>query len=152
MNEKFKSIIEQLPVLFSRLINSPLKPWSNLGTLPQKGIYVFYEDGKAIYVGRTNRMKDRIKEHGRPSSTHNSATFSFILAKKAWENKGIDIKMPRVSLEKDPSFIPLFMEAKERVTKMAVHVIEINDPILQTIFEVYASMELKTELNDFDTH
>jgi hypothetical protein len=35
---------------------------------------------------------------------------------------------------------------------MNVRVIEINDPIIQTIFEVYVSMELNTEYNDFDTH
>jgi len=35
---------------------------------------------------------------------------------------------------------------------MSVRVIESDHPIDQTIFEVYASMELKTPYNDFDTH
>jgi len=152
MDDQFKGIIGLIPPLFERLIRSSIRPWSDLGRVPQKGIYVFLENGHPIYVGRTNRMKDRIKEHGRPSSTHNSAPFAFNLAKKVAVEKGIDLNKSRVELERDPTFAKLFSEAKERVSKMAVRVIEIEDPVVQTIFEVYASMELKTEFNDFDTH
>ena len=50
-------------------------------------------------------------------------------------------------------FSKLYLTAKARVAKMPVRVIEINDPIVQTIFEVYAVMHLDTtEYNDFDTH
>jgi hypothetical protein len=152
MNDEFKRIIDQLPIMFERLVTSSIKHWNDLGRLPKKGIYVFYENGNPIYVGRTNRMKDRIKEHGRPSSTHNSAPFAFNLAKKAAIEKGLDLNKSRVDLEKDSTFAKLFFEAKDRVSKMSVRVIEIDDPIIQTIFEVYASMELKTEFNDFNTH
>lgn len=153
MNDEFKALINKLPRLFERLADAPLKPWTNLGTLPQNGIYVFYENGYPIYVGRTNRMKARIKEHGRLSSTHNSAPFAFNLAKKVARNKGIDVNKPRGQLEKDPTFSALFIEAKTRVSKMSVKVIEIDDPIIQTLFEVYAVITLKTiEYNDFDTH
>jgi hypothetical protein len=117
MNEDFKKIVDKLPDLLSRLINSPMKPWSDLGSVPRRGIYVFYENSKAIYVGRTNRMKDRIKEHGRPSSTHNSAPSAFNLAKRSGEEKGIDVSKPRVELEKDQLFVPFFREAKEIVSK-----------------------------------
>ena len=55
-----------------------------LGELPEMGIYVFYENGKPIYVGRTKRMKKRISEHGSPSPTK-SATFAYLLAKKELE-------------------------------------------------------------------
>ncbi len=59
---------------------------------------------------------------------------------------------PRSILEEDPVFADLFAWAKKRVSQMSVRVIEIDHPIDQTIFEVYASMELKTPYNDFDTH
>lgn len=152
MNDQFKRIIELLPPLFERLVTSSIKPWNDLGRVPQRGIYVFYENGHPIYVGRTNRMKDRVKEHGRPSSTHNSAPFAFNLAKKAAIEKGMDLNKSRVELERDPTFAKLFSEDKDRVSKMSVRVIEIDDPVIQTIFEVYTSMELRTEFNDFDTH
>jgi len=153
MNDEFKALVDQLPGLLQRLVNSPLKPWSNLGSLPERGIYVFFENGHPMYVGRTNGMKDRIKQHGWPSSTHTSATFAFNLTKKAAEEKGIDVIKPRAELEKDSTFASLFSKAKERVSRMSVRVIEIDDPIIQTLFEVYASIALKTtEYNDFDTH
>jgi len=156
MNNEFKELVDQLPSLLEQLLNSPLKPWGNLGSLSQKGIYVFFEYRHPMYVGRvgrTNRMGDRIKEHGRPSSTHNNAPFAFNLAKKAAKRKGIDLSKQRVELEKDPTFAKLFSEAKVRVSRMSVRVINIDDPIIQTLFEVYASIALKTtEYNVFDTH
>lgn len=152
MNDQFNRIIELLPPLFERLVTSSIKTWNDLGRVPQKGIYVFYENGNPIYVGRTNRMKDRVKEHGRPSSTRDSAPFAFNIAKKAAIEKGMGLNKSRKELERDPTFAKLFSEAKDKVSKMSVRVIEIDDPIIQTIFEVYASMELKTEFNDFDTH
>jgi len=152
MNNEFKELVDQLPSLLEQLLNSPLKPWGNLGSLPQKGIYVFFERGHPVYVGRTNRMGERIKEHGRRSSI-NSATFAFKLAKEAAKRKEIDLSKQRVELAEDPNFAKLFSEAKERVSRMSVRVIEIDAPIIQTLFEVYASIALKTtKYNDFDTH
>lgn len=157
MNIKFKKIVDKFPSLMEQLVNSPAKPWSNLNGLPSRGIYVFYENKKAMYVGRTNRtnrtnrMRSRIQEHGRPSSTHNSASFAFNLAKEDAKKKGIDVELSRIGLEKNQNFIDLFLKAKERVSKMLVRVIEIDDPIIQTIFEVYVHMELNTKYNTWDT-
>lgn len=153
MEGEFKVLIDKLPVLFETLVNAGLKPWNNLGPLPQNGIYVFYENGRPIYVGRSNRMKDRIKEHGRPSSTHNSAPFAFNLAKKVAKEKDVDVSRRRRELEKDPIFSGLFLKAKERVSRMSVKVIEVDNPVIQTLLEVYAALSLgTTEYNDFDTH
>ena len=36
---------------------------------------------------------------------------------------------------------------------MSVRVVEVDNPIIQTLFEVYASMELETEeYNSFENH
>ena len=152
MNNKFKEIIDQFPELMQQLVNSPLKLQSNLGDIPNKGIYVFYENEKPIYVGRSNRMKNRIKEHGWKSSQNNKAPFAFNLAKKIANEEDMDINKTRDELDKDSTFSNLFSKQKEGVSEMKVRVIEINDPIIQTIFEVYVSMEFNTEYNDFDTH
>lgn len=153
MNGEFKELIDMLPFFMDKLVNTVLMPWIDLGELPKKGIYVFYENNQPIYVGRTNRMRDRIKQHGRPSSTHNSAPFAFNLAKRAALEKGINIDKPRNLLENDPNFMKLFLEAKNRVSRMSVRVIEIDNQITQTIFEVYASIALRTtEYNSFDNH
>lgn len=152
MNDKFDEMIDQLPLLLEQLVNSPSKNRDTLGTLPQKGIYVFYENECPIYVGRSNRIRGRLQEHSRPSSTHNSATFAFNLAKEAAIKKEIDVNnKARLHLETDSDFSSLFSEAKKRVSRMSIKVIGIDDPIIQTIFEVYVSVKLNT-LNDFDTH
>ena len=152
MNTKFEEIINPFSDKMQQLANSPLRQRNSLGDIPVKGIYVFYENEEPIYVGRSNRMKDRIQEHGRKSSNNNTATFAFILAKEIANEQGIDIKKNRNALESDSTFADIFFKQKERVSKMNVRVIEINDPIIQTIFEVYVSMELNTEYNDFDNH
>ena len=152
MNDKFDEMIDQLPLLLNQLVKSSSKNRDTLGVLPQKGIYVFYENECPIYVGRSNRIKERLLEHSRPSSTHTSATFAFNLAKEAAIKKEIDVNnKARLHLETDSDFSSLFSEAKERVSRMSIKVIKIDDPIIQTIFEVYVSVKFNT-FNDFDTH
>jgi len=119
---------------------------------PDKGIYVFFEEGKPLYVGRSERMKKRVKEHGRRSSGHNSATFAFLLAKEIAEKSEIDLSQRREDLETDPKFKPIYDRMKERVSKMQIKVVEVPDPVEQTFFEVYAALELKTPYNEWGTH
>lgn len=121
--------------------------------LPKKGIYVFYENGLPIYVGRTDRMKQRIQEHGRPSSDHNSAPFAFNLAKKAAREMGMGMDRRRIEPQSDMVFESLFSDAKSRVSNMQIRFVGIEDPIEQTLFEVYATLSLETEeFNDFANH
>jgi predicted GIY-YIG superfamily endonuclease len=153
MNKEFTSKVKQLPGLLERLSKAPLKPWSDLGILPPKGVYVFYENGKPLYVGRSDNMRKRLNQHGWPSSNQNKAPFAFNMAKKEAIKKGIDINRKREELERDKTFAALFLEAKARVSMMSVRAIEIDDPIVQTLFEVYASIALRTEeYNYFGTH
>lgn len=153
MNQEWVQLMEQMPILLGDLTSQPLRPPENQGILPTKGIYVFYEDSKPIYTGRTRNMRRRLSEHCAPSSRHTSATFAFTIAKREATKVGININMKRGQLEADPAFGEFFRKAKERVSRMPVRVIEINDPVIQTLFEVYASLTLGTrEFNDFDTH
>ncbi len=88
----------------------------------------------------------------RPSSRSNSASFAFRLALDDAKGKGIDIDKPRGVLEADPDFQPFFLAAKERVSNMQIKYIELEDPIEQTIFEVYAAESLGTPYNSFENH
>lgn len=115
------------------------------------GFGVFYEDGKPVYVGRSERLKSRLKEHSQQSSGHMSATYAFNIAKKEAKESGIDIRRRRIDLERDPEFARIYKEAKERISKMQIRVIGIEDPIEQTLFEVYAHLELGTD-NEWGTH
>lgn len=152
---QFKEIFETLPVLLGRLINSPFYMRLELPSSLDQGIYVFYENEIPLYVGRTGRkgrFKTRLLEHGRPSSGHNTATFAFLIAKEKARKLEMNLTKPRDILEKDSEFKKIYLEAKERVSNMKIKVIEINDPITQTLFEVYAALELETLYNEWGTH
>lgn len=40
----------------------------------------------------------------------------------------------------------------DKFSEMQVQVLQMGDPIEQTLFEVYAALELKTEYNNWETH
>jgi len=151
--EHFGAIIRKLPTLLERLRSSPVITRQDLAKVPERGIYVFYEDGRPVYVGRSRRMRARLREHGQQSSDRYSATFALLLAQEEAEERGIDCKsMRKAQLVQDNRFQPLFLAAKERVARMAVRCVEIEDPVEQTLFEVYAALALDTQYNVFDTH
>ena len=151
--QEFDRIIDALPTLLNNLQLSPAIKREDLSPVPERGIYVFYEDGKPIYVGRSRHLRSRLLEHSRTSSMHNAATFAFILAKeRAVDRKLTFSSMKRESLQHDPVFSKLYTEAKERVAKMKVRVVQVEKPVEQTIFEVYAALELHTPYNNFDNH
>jgi len=152
MTEEFDQIIAEMPHLLSNLEEAELLARNDLRSIPQRGVYVLYEDGKPIYVGRSNRLRKRLLEHSRRSSTHTSATFSFNLAKEEAAKRGIDTSRSRNQLERDSNFNDLFTQAKERVSLMKIRMVQIENPVIQTLFEVYAALELKTPYNDFDSH
>lgn len=153
MNAKFEKIINTFPALMEKLNKSSFITKRDLKDAPDQGIYVFYEDGTPIYVGRSRRLKTRLREHSQQSSGHTSATFAFNLAKKRAKELGIEINKRRKDLQDDHDFSPIYKETKDRVSKMPIKAIGIEDPITQTLFEVYASLELRTtEQNEWRTH
>ena len=114
-----------------------------------KGVYVLYERGRPMYVGRSDKLADRLLEHGRPSGDSETATFAFNLAKDNFRDSA---SMSRKDLQRVEDFRLLFDDAKERVRKMEVRVVGVGDPIEQTILEVYLHLALDTPFNSFENH
>jgi hypothetical protein len=153
MYKDFDDRIKVLPELQNKLENSQLISRNNLQRIPKSGVYVFYEQGKPMFVGRSDNMKDRILTQGRQSSTHNSAPFAFSIAKEIAIKKGFyDPSKTRAQIEKMPIFKEVFNQSKKRVAKMSIRYVSIEDPIEQTLFQVYAAMKFYTPYNDFKTH
>ena len=155
--QTWQGIVDRMPVLLHTLRSTDLRSRDDLQGVPERGVYVFYEDEGPVYVGRSDRMRERIQEHGRPSSTRNSANFAFLLAIKDAGEHGIDCNSPREYLEQDSAFVPFFSEAKARVGQMKVRVVELDNAVEQTILEVYAALSLRTTkqdggYNDFENH
>ena len=152
MTKEFDQMMAEMPSLILKLRGAELLSRDDLHGIPQRGVYVLYEDGKPIYVGRSNRLRNRLLEHSRQSSTQNSAPFAFNLAKEKAARRGINISQARNELERDLTFKDLFTQAKKRVSLMRIRTVQIDSPVMQTLFEVYAALALKTPYNDFDTH
>ena len=154
---KFEDIVARMEPLLEQLQSNPPCNYPKFEGLPEKGIYVFYEQGIPMYVGRVGgtskqNILGRIRQHTTLSGRPNSATFAYkLLQESLGITSGHREELSRGEIAK--KYEREFTAMKERVRNMEVRAVEINDSITQTVFEVYASMTLKTtRYNSFDTH
>jgi hypothetical protein len=121
----------------------------------ERGIYLFTENGEHLYVGRSNRLFSRYKNHWMANKTEREAAFAFKLAREATGNLKATYQKgegSRKHLAEDPVFIEAFAVAKRRIKNMEYRWVEETDPTCQCLLEVYTSVALVTRYNDFDTH
>ncbi len=131
-----------------QLKGSEERRWDEYGDAPHKGVYVLYENSHPIYVGRSNNMRNRIREHGADSSDRYSATFAFKLLRQALNNpEGRAEDIERAHRDE-------YRQQRERVRAMTFQAVEITDQLEQTLFETYAINDMCTapQYNDFETH
>lgn len=152
MNEKFKEMVDKMSLRLKQLSGKTPISIDKIGLtdVPKQGVYVFYEKTTPIYVGRSNRMKERLKEHSQSGSDRWSATLALRIAKKDMQTQ--QKKLTNDRLMEDSDFFKKFNEAKKRIANTEIRFIEIKDQAEQSVFEIYAAFVLKTELNDFGTH
>ncbi len=82
MHHRFKRLIADLHGRFETLLAMPpVKVRALPPDVPKSGVYLLSEAGDHLYAGRSNRLRQRLQQHGRPSSGHNSAPFAFLLAR-----------------------------------------------------------------------
>jgi predicted GIY-YIG superfamily endonuclease len=132
----------------------PVKFSSLPASIPDRGIYLFSERGKHLYVGRSNLLRRRLQNHCRPSGTHFTATFAFRIARRQTGRKRATYTTAgsRQALMNDKVFGRAFKAAKRRVAVMNIRYVEETDPTRQALLEIYAATALATPFNDFDTH
>lgn len=155
MDHRFKVFVETLELKFQQLIAmQPVKYNKLPHQLPKKGLYLFSEDESHLYVGRTNRLRERLRGHCIPSATHFTATFAFRIARErtGYNKATYKTEGSRAKLVTDKVFAAAFNEAKERISKMYIRYIEEIDPVSQALLEIYVATVLGTPYNDFDTH
>ena len=118
------------------------------------GIYLYSENDRQMYVGRTRDLSRRWADHTRPSSSINSASFAFNIAKRATAKEGVNVAIGRLQLAVHPVFERAFIDAKARVRAMDYRFVRVDSAVLSTVGEVYAAMVLGTEgdFNEFETH
>jgi len=152
ISEFEKGLCDFFDKKLSELSNSEYLTMEQLPT--KAGIYVIFETAeKPIYVGRTDNVRVRIQEHTRPSSGTGSATFAYKLAKREFFQKYPKTKLNKEH-EKAPEFVKIFLEKKIFLKTCSIKFIDIENDILQTMFEPYAAYMLGTypENNTFENH
>jgi hypothetical protein len=122
--------------------------------MPKNCIYLFSENDIPLYVGRTRRLRGRLRGHCASGSKENEASFAFQLARElhgtieaAYTTEG-----SRKSLMNDVTFCSHFDSSKDRLRNMDIRWVEEDDPLRQALLEIYVSVVLRTPYNDFDTH
>ena len=144
---EFEDIMPGMKGLLDKLTESPglrCKSWKKV---PKEGIYVFYEDGKALYVGRAGKgtIRKRLGDHSNPSSKASQTPLAVRLVK---DRIGKDAK--GLSAKKIGETYPSeFMCQKARVREMEVRAVKITDCTTRAAFEIYSALALGTPYNDF---
>ena len=152
MNRDFQQIIDKMDPLLRKLQTSPPSTvHGGLKDLPQRGVYAFYENGQAIYVGRSNRMRQHIREHGAESSRHESATFAYkLMLEETGIQGGHSSKLSRKDLQEKHEAV--YTEQRRRIREIEVRAVEIGEQRIQAVFEIYAVLALgTTKYNSFQT-
>lgn len=155
MNEQFRQHIESLHPSFELLRSSvPFQFASLPKILPKAGVYLFSDGEHHLYVGRTNSIRKRLQQHCRPGSSHNSASFAFLLAREARKVPQATYKThgSRAHLLQDHDFALAFTAAKARLRTMNIRVVEESNPHRQALLEMYVAVALAAQYNGFDNH
>ncbi|MDK9696365.1 MAG: GIY-YIG nuclease family protein [Siculibacillus sp.] len=150
LSPEFKIAICDIHLKFERLINSP--PYDGSSSLPEKGVYLFRENGNSMYVGRSNNIRRRMRQHTKKYSKANQAGFAAKIAKFELKIETTYRMGAKDDLENNPEFQEAFKIAKYRVQKMKFFAIEEQDQMKQSLLEIYCAITLSTPYNDFGTH
>jgi hypothetical protein len=150
MDPEFAKLTESLMPLCEAL--RAMSPSHNIPRKEKiKGVYLFSEGHKHLYVGRSNNIRRRFKEHVSPGSRINDAPFAVLLAR---ESTGIlpaySGKNVRMKLALNEAFATAFSKAKVRISSMEFRFVEEGDPVRQTLLEVYCAVVLATRYNKFE--
>lgn len=164
---RFERLLQQLDPHLERLLACSVhsrdrKSGTKHVAVPHApGVYLFTENGEHRYIGRSKDLNNRFGQHVGRASGHNEAPFAFNIAKGAAQRTGFATGgVTREALDADEEFNNRFFgPAKARVRAMEFRFV-LFDPetpdvdALSTVFEVYASMILATdvEFNVFATH
>lgn len=148
----FHDGVRRMAALLNELTSGEERQWDDRKGLPQAGVYVFFDKGHPIYVGRSDKLSARIGQHGWPSSDKNGATLAFKMLKRALisQGKAVGKKDAEIASQHGPGFLA----QKASVRAMTFRVVEITDDLEQHLFETYAICEFGTSPhhNDFRNH
>lgn len=145
LDEKLCALLACEPLTFGELPTS----------MATAGVYLFSEPSRHLYVGRSNRLRERYFLHCRPGSQHNQASFAYKLAREALSISRAsyaDDAGSRSRLAATEPFASLFAAAKAKIRSMEYRFVPEDDQVRQALLEAYCAIVLETPYNDFATH
>lgn len=155
MHPRFLDKIEGIHASYERLMAMTPHAGAPPPTgIPVSGVYLFSQGDEPLYVGRSNRLRERYFLHTRNGSRHNQASFAFRIAVQG-------LRLPAASYTKQggrkeialmDEFIREFAAAKRRIREMNYRYVEETDQTRQALLEIYVATVLDTPYNDFRTH
>ena len=154
MDSKFAALVEHLAPKLAQLLAMPaLSNGALPRTMPRSGIYLFTENGRHLYVGRSNELRGRYRNHC--GATERGAPFAILLAREATGRTRASYHTganSRAGLMLDPAFAAAFTAAKQRIRAMEYRYVEEADQNRQALLEIYCAVVLGAPYNDFGTH
>ncbi len=152
MDAAFQSLVLKMPDLLGKLLGCPPHRFGEgvPQNMPERGVYLFSASGSHLYVGRTNRLRHRHKEHC--SGKHNDAPFAFKLARILADQPRVKGGPTRAALQQNPKFSDAFERTKAQVRIMEFRWVEVIDANTQCLFEIYATLALGAKHNSFENH
>ena len=153
-HDEFTQAVQNAKKKCAALLASPRCSMYSLPTvMPLKGVYLFSEKGRALYAGRSDKLRKRLRLHVRNS--HNTATFAFLIArdktglkKATYQKTGSRNEL----LKKNRRFLSEFELARESIRCMDIQFIEEAEPTKQALLEICVALLAGTKYNRFDNH
>jgi len=130
------------------------------GELPRDmstcGVYLFTENGKHLYVGRSNDLRGRYGRHCRPGATERQAAFAFQLAREKPPGASFaPTSRTNTAGRRLPTcrnFMPRSWQQRSEFGTWSTVLLRRPTRISQALLEIYCSVVLQTPYNDFKTH
>ncbi len=152
LNKTFFNAINAAESCFASLKTDDFLTLQQLVLEPeQAGVYVLYEGEEAVYVGRTRRIRKRIRDH--LSDNHFSATFVKRLARNDWHKAHSPTKRcPTTTLLDDTNYKRFVTIRREYVSRLQIKYLPCPDPLEQYLLEAYAIVALDLGHEELKTH
>jgi predicted GIY-YIG superfamily endonuclease len=152
MKRDFGQLMDEVKQLHEKLVCMTPVTRDALGTCDYPGVYLFTENRKDLYVGRGKNLKKRIPQHSPTRMT--DAPFAFRLAREKTGMLKASYKpdaLSRKQLQKNPAFIKAFLAQAERIGKMSIRFVRVEDATTQALLEIYTATVLDAPHNEFTT-
>ena len=168
--DAWSRLADWLPEMLSELLESEVYGINQRPPKDQRGVYLFTERGKHLYVGRTGitarsrasggppitSFRHRFDQHTQLGRPPGASSFANRLMRNAARRRGVEIPSEwwKDRHAASAEAYGLFCAAKTRIGAMECRVVAFDDDlkgVRSSVAEIYVHAQLNTRFNDFST-